>query len=83
MPNQSENLFTTACNNDIDEAYFLHISDKSNDSRDPYSLKNRISGTFGIHFVLASTSHLGRFEHPVYYKSFLNNMAIFSAGCVF
>jgi hypothetical protein len=26
-------------------------------SRDPYSLKNRISGTFGIHFVLASTSH--------------------------
>jgi hypothetical protein len=37
-------------------------------SRDPYSLKNRISGTFGIHFVLVSSSHLGGFAHPEYYK---------------
>jgi hypothetical protein len=29
------------------------------------SFVTQVSGTFGIHFVLASTSHLGRFEHPV------------------
>jgi hypothetical protein len=51
--------------------------------RDPYSLKNRISSTFGIHFVLASTSLLGRFEQTEYCKSFLNKTAIFFRGGVF
>jgi hypothetical protein len=33
--------------------------------------------------VPASTSHLGTFEHPEFYKSFLNNTAHFFRGEVF
>jgi hypothetical protein len=33
--------------------------------------------------VLTSTSHLGRFEHPEYHKSFLNNTANVFKGGVF